>query len=197
MDTLTSFRVSRQQLSFDNFYQMTSVSRRDRELEELRQTLRAVLRGLWRRRRVPFDAGPGTWNLTPRHLAVLAHVGSEGPRTVGEIAAELGLSLPAVSKLSRELEAQAFVRRSEHIDDRRRTVVDLNALTSKRVLAWVEQRNAPLAATLEALTAEERRALLKGLHLLAEALRKEAREGGCGRGHRRRRRSAGGAHDAG
>lgn len=175
---------------------MTSVTRRDRELEELRGALRAVLRGLWRRRRVPLDLGPGEWRLTARHLAVLAHVATEGPRTVGQIAVELGLSLPAASKLGRELEEQTLVRRSEHVDDRRRTVVDLNALTDKRVLAWVERRNAPLTATLDALEPDERRALLKGLGLLADALREEGGDRGQGCGRRRRPRSGGDARDA-
>lgn len=167
---------------------MTPVTGRDPELEGLRQALRAVLRGLWRRRRVPLELGAGEPRLTARHLAVLAHVGSEGPRTVGEIAAELDLSLPAASKLSRELEERSLVRRSEHVDDRRRTVVDLNALTSKRVLAWLEARNRPLVTTLRSLAPAEREAFLKGLRLLAEALRDEVRPGEeCARGPRRRR----------
>ena len=67
-----------------------------------------------------------------------------------------------------------LVRRAEHVDDRRRTVVDLNALTSKRVEAWLEERNRPLARTLSALSIAERRAFLRGLRVLAEALQDEA-----------------------
>jgi len=156
---------------------MTTIPRRDRELRELRGLLRAVLRGLWRRRRPTpelLELVGGDQGLGPRHVAVLAHVGAEGPRTVGEIARELGLSLPAASKLTRELEDHTLVRRSEHVDDRRRTVVELNALTSKRVRAWLTQRNSPLERALAALSAAEREAFLKGLRALAEALMEES-----------------------
>jgi DNA-binding MarR family transcriptional regulator len=110
---------------------MATVTRK--ELGELRQALRTVLRGLWRRRRPTaelLDLVGGDPPLSPRHVSVLAHVGGEGPRTVGEIARELGLTLPAASKLIRDLEEHTLVRRSEDPEDRRRTMVDLNALTS-------------------------------------------------------------------
>jgi len=159
---------------------MTSIPEREHELQELRGLLRTVLRGLWRRRRPTselLDLVGGDPPLGPRHVAVLAHVGTEGPRTVGEIARELGLSLPAASKLTRELEDHTLVRRSEHVDDRRRTVVDLNALTSKRVRAWIDRRNGPLEHALATLTVSEREAFLKGLRALGEALMEES---GCG-----------------
>jgi len=168
---------------------MITVTRRAAELAELRRALRAVLRGLWRRPWTSPALVPAEPRLTARHLAILAHVGSEGPRTVGEIAADLGFSLPAASKLTRELEMRLLVRRSEHVDDRRRTVVDLNSLTAAEVTAWLDARNRPLAQTLSALSVFERRAFLKGLNLLADALREEARDPeGCGPRRRRRGR---------
>jgi DNA-binding MarR family transcriptional regulator len=157
------------------------------ELAELRGLLRRVLRGLWQRRRPSDDlfeaAGPGV-RLTRRHVAVLAHIGTEGERTVGELAQELGLSLPAASKLTRELEDRSLVQRREDIDDRRRTVVDLNALTSERVRAWLERRTRPLERTLDALTAAERDAFLKGLRTLADALMEESADGPLRSHHR-------------
>lgn len=150
------------------------------QLRELRHLLRRILRGLWQRRRPNDDllalVGGGR-PLTRRHVAVLAQIGSEGERTVGELARELGLSLPAASKLTRDLEDRSLVRRREHVDDRRRTVVDLNALTSERVREWLDRRNRPLRRTLEALTPEERDAFLKGLRTLADALMEESADG--------------------
>jgi DNA-binding MarR family transcriptional regulator len=166
---------------------MVQTRRDEEELRELRQALRSVVRGLWRRRRPHFELFRGESRLTPRHVAILAHIGTDGPRTVGDIARELGLSLPAASKLTRELEERTLVRRSEHVDDRRRTVVDLNALTSQRVQAWLESRNRPLEATLDALSPAERRGFLKGLRVLADALRDEAAAVGEDCGPRRRR----------
>jgi DNA-binding MarR family transcriptional regulator len=160
---------------------MTRISQRERELRELRLHLRTVLRGLWRRRRPRLDAAlAGGRRLGPRHLAILTYVATEESPTVGEIAEALGLSLPAASKLSRELEGASLVRRREHVDDRRRTVVELNALTSKEVLAWLDDRNRPLAAALDALTPDERAAFLKGLRALAQALMEESACGSVG-----------------
>jgi DNA-binding MarR family transcriptional regulator len=168
---------------------MTSIPEHD--LDELRHALRRVLRGLWRRRRATPELEAlvsGDPPLGPRHVAVLAHVGSEGPRTVGEIAEELGLSLPAASKLTRELEDHELVRRSESVDDRRRTVVELNELTAQPVRAWLGRRNAPLEQALAQLSATERAAFVKGLRALADALMEESAHGPLRSHHRRAHR---------
>jgi DNA-binding MarR family transcriptional regulator len=184
------FVAIRQQLPVDNFYHtMTIPDRdRDRELGELRVLLRRVLRGLWRRRRLPPEilelAHESGRRLGPRHLAVLAHIGTEGERTVGELARELGLSLPAASKLTRDLEDQLLVHRREHLDDRRRTVVALNPQTSKAVLTWLERRNRPLQLALDALAPAEREAFLKGLRALSDALMEESECGSLRPHHR-------------
>ena len=150
------------------------------QLGELRQLLRRVLRGLRHRSRPPDELLALVSREPPlgrRHIAVLAHIATEGPRTVGQIADELGLTLPAASKLARDLEDHTLVYRREHPDDRRRTLVDLNALTQKQVLAWIGRRDRPLAQALAGLSAAEREAFLKGLRSLAEAL---VEESACG-----------------
>jgi DNA-binding MarR family transcriptional regulator len=157
------------------------------ELSELRGSLGRVMRGLWQRRRPTEDllAVVGrSPRLTRRHVAVLAQIGTEGERTVGELARELGLSLPAASKLTRDLEDSSLVRRREDADDRRRTVVDLNALTSDQVRAWLDRRNRPLEQTLDSLTPGEREAFLKGLRILGDALMEESGDGPLGSHHR-------------
>jgi DNA-binding MarR family transcriptional regulator len=158
---------------------MEAMSRRDSELERLRRSLRAVLRGLWRRRRPPAELGKflrGDPPIGPRHIAMLVHVGTEQdePPTVGELAEVLGLSLPAASRIARDLEEHSLVHRREHAADRRRTVVDLNALSVREVEAWLARRDTPLRATLAALTATERAAFLKGAEILADELMKES-----------------------
>jgi DNA-binding MarR family transcriptional regulator len=157
------------------------------ELAELRQLLRRVLRGMWSRRRpTPELLGlvGGDPPLGRRHVGVLAHVAAEGERTVGEIARDLGLSLPAASKLVGELEDHTLVSRHEDPADRRRTVVRLDPATSKQVLGWLGRRNQPLEATLAALTAAERQGFLKGMRALADALMEESACGPLGRHHR-------------
>ena len=122
---------------------------------------------------------------------MLAQVALNDGQTVGELAEAVGLSLPAASKLTTELEAHGLVRRREDPDDRRRTVVELNEETVGTVRAWIERRNRPLEEALATLTPDERRAFLKGLAALAAALMEES---SCGplRSHHRaahRRRS--------
>src|ERR1043166_2631748 len=93
------------------------------EVAELRQLLRRVMRGLWSRRRPTpelMQLVHGA-SLGRRHVALLAHVGTEGARSVSELARELGLSLPAASTLARDLEEHGLLERSEDPTDRRRT----------------------------------------------------------------------------
>jgi len=159
----------------------------DDELTELRQLLRRVMRGLWARRRPSaelLELVSGEPPLGRRHVGLLAQIGTEGERSVGELAAELGLSLPAASKLTRDLEDHGLVERREDPEDRRRTVVALNAATAKRVRAWLDRRSAPLERALAALDKKEQEAFLKGLRALGDALMEES---ACGtqRSHHR------------
>ncbi len=154
--------------------------RREAEVQELRRLLRAVLRALWRRRRPPADLArflEGEPPISRRHVALLVQVGTEGERTVGQLAEELGLSLPAASRLARDLEQHSLVHRREANEDKRRTIVDLNALSERDVRAWLGRRDEPLRRALAALDDEERAAFLKGLRTLADEL---MRESACG-----------------
>ena len=169
---------------------MENIPRAD-DLTELRRLLRRVLRGTWSRRRPTPELLAlvgGDPPLGRRHVGVLAHVAAEGERTVGEIARELGLSLPAASKLVGELEDHGLVNRREDSDDRRRTVVALDGRTAEQVLAWLDRRNRPLEEALATLTAAERSAFLKGMRALAEALMEESTCGPVGRDDRKTHR---------
>ena len=169
---------------------MTDIPGAD-DLAELRQLLRRVIRGSWARRRPSpelLELVRGDPPLGRRHVGVLAHVAAEGERTVSEIANDLGLSLPAASKLVGELEDHSLVSRHEDPDDRRRTVVRLDPETSRRVLGWLGRRNQPLEAALATLTDEERQGFLKGMRALADALMEESPRGPLGRHHRKAHR---------
>lgn len=147
------------------------------DTDELGQLLRRVMRGLWARRRPTAELlalVEGEPPLARRHVAVLAHVAGEGERTVGEVAQALGLTLPAASKLARELEEHRLLVRREDPEDRRRTVVGLHDDTAAAVRRWFARRRRPLEHALDALTAEERAAFLKGLRALADALMEES-----------------------
>jgi DNA-binding MarR family transcriptional regulator len=149
------------------------------------------MRGAWSHRRPTpelLELVGGDPPLGRRHVGVLAHVAAEGERTVSEVAHELGLSLPAASKLIGELEDHGLVTRREDPEDRRRTVVRLDPETSKQVLGWLGHRNRPLEQALATLDADERRAFLKGMRALADALMEESACGPLGRHHRKAHR---------
>ncbi|HEX3805522.1 MAG TPA: MarR family winged helix-turn-helix transcriptional regulator [Gaiellaceae bacterium] len=150
------------------------------DLQELRQLLRSVTRGLRARH------GPdlGDVRLGRRHVGLIAHLGTDGPSTVSELAAALGVSLPAASMLTRELEEHGLVERREDPDDRRRTVVTLDDASAQAVRTWIEARNRPLERALSKLDAKERAAFLKGLRALAEALMEESEHGPVRSHHR-------------
>lgn len=143
------------------------------EVAQLRHALRRVMRGAWRRR------GPGL-GFGRRHAGVLAYVATAERPTVGEVAEALGLSLPATSKLARDLEEAGVLVRGADPDDRRRTVLHLDAQTATQVRTWMTERDRPLVAALDTLTADERAAFLKGLNALADALMKESAHGALG-----------------
>ena len=127
------------------------------------------MRGLWSRR------GPalGDRRLGRRHVGLLAHLG-EGESTVSELAEALGISLPAASTLTRELEEDGLVVRREDPDDRRRTVVTLHEQAVPAVREWLASRHRPLELALATLDDRERAAFLKGLRALADALMEES-----------------------
>ena len=163
----------------------------DDQPSELRELLRRVMRGLWARRRPTqelLELVSGDPPLGRRHVGLLAQVGTEGERSVGELAHELDLSLPAASKLIRELEDHRLVERREDPEDRRRTVVSLDPETAERVRVWLERRSKPLEQALAALDPKEREAFLKGLRALGDALMEESACGSERHHHRKAHR---------
>jgi DNA-binding MarR family transcriptional regulator len=167
----------------------------DDQLSELSRLLRRVMRGLWARRRPTqelLELVSGDPPLGRRHVRLLAQIGTDGERSVGELARELDLSLPAASKLTRDLEDHGLVERREDPEDRRRTVVALSPRTAKRVNVWLERRSKPLEQALATLDPKEREAFLKGLRALGDALMEES---ACGpKRHHDRKAHRRGAH---
>lgn len=157
------------------------------ETDELRTLLHRVLRGLRFRHGLSpelVELLQGDPPLGRRHVALLDAVATEPGRSVGELALELDLSLPAASKLARDLEEHRLVRRSEDAADRRRTVLDLDDATRPLVETWLGGRDRPLRQALAQLDDAERAAFLKGLGALGDALLEESGRGPLRSHHR-------------
>ncbi len=105
--------------------------------------------------------------LGPRHGSAL-FVLQSGPRTVGQLADELELSLAATSNLVAELDHAGLAERQQDPADRRRTIVRIAEESRGAVNAWCTGHTAPLARALGRLSAKERAVFVKALTFLEQ-----------------------------
>jgi DNA-binding MarR family transcriptional regulator len=118
--------------------------------------------------------------LGPRHVAALEQL-RDGPLTVGDLAAGLGLTMSTVSGVLAGLDQAGFIERSPDRADRRRTIVAI--APGQRVMAeeWLDGAAAPLARVLARLGPDERSAFLKAMDMLEAEFRGGGGDGppGC------------------
>lgn len=138
----------------------------DAALREVLRALPEIAAGL-KRPGVPAPLTP-LFNFGPRHLPVLTHLLLDGPMSVGELAEHLGLALPTTSLMVRDLSSVGLVERTEDPDDRRRRIIGINPEHLPTVRDWLDTRADPVRAALNRLSPAERRALAKGMRILAE-----------------------------
>ena len=115
-------------------------------------------RGDWRRKvaeatGLPFNRARALWRL------------ERGPRTLAELAHDMGTDAPAATVLINALEDRGLVTRRPHPTDRRAKHVALTA-AGRRVLAIVERIADEPPAALEALPAREAARLRETLEKL-------------------------------
>jgi DNA-binding MarR family transcriptional regulator len=104
-------------------------------------------RGDWRRKvteatRLPFSRVRALWRL------------EKGPRTLADLAHELGTDAPATTVLVNALEQRGLVKRAPHPTDRRAKQVSLTA-AGRRVLDIVDRIPDPPPAAFERLPQEQ------------------------------------------
>lgn len=115
------------------------------------------------------DAGPR--GLTPTQAQILAVIEGDpggGPR-IGELAARLAVSAATVSDAVRALVRKGLARKEPAADDARAVVVRLTAAggrAARETASWPDF----LTGTVDALTAEEKRVLLRSLVKMIRAL---------------------------
>lgn len=118
----------------------------------------------------------GDEELSVAQLGALMLLEFEGERSVGELAALLGRSLSATSRLLDGLVRRELAVRREDPSDRRTRLAAIGS-RGHALLEQVMRRRADAQLGLMAtLTPEEQAAVMRGMALLAEAARRRARD---------------------
>jgi DNA-binding MarR family transcriptional regulator len=106
-------------------------------------------------------------SVPPAQLRALLIVDRAGGLNLNTLAARVGASASATSRLCDRMEVAGLLTRDRAAGSRREIVLALTE-SGRRLAEWVrEQRRAALADLLEAMTPEGRAALIRGLGELA------------------------------
>lgn len=115
-------------------------------------------------------------DLSYARMRLLGALHCKGPQIMTSISDELRVTRRNVTALVDALEEEGLVRRQPHPTDRRATVIELTERGAKRVSGMYEEHRAAVAELFEGLSNDDRRALIRLLGSLREALRdREAR----------------------
>ena len=131
--------------------------------EELTLSLAALMRHLLVSTGRDFFQEVERLGLSLSQIKTLQLMSDREPDTIGALAADLGLSLPAVSRAVEGLHKRGLVKRVECSSDRRAKRVSLTAKGRRTVESLVALRVAGLRRFVEGLEPHERDALAEGL----------------------------------
>jgi DNA-binding MarR family transcriptional regulator len=106
--------------------------------------------------------------VSPGHIQVMIAL-AKGPRSVGKLAEELGVSPPAATQLVDRLAEHGMVDRHHDPSDRRVVLVDYVEGMHEVARRIVADRRRPLREAMSKMTDVEALAFVKGLRLLAES----------------------------
>lgn len=128
--------------------------------DEVRELLLLMPRIVGRIKRTPVPDALRELDLAPRHLSLLSMLLLDGPQTVSELAASLGLAPTTVSLIVGDLSRKGVLARREDEADRRRRIVDLSDDSREAITAWLARGGQAWRVALAPLTAEQRRAFV-------------------------------------
>jgi len=109
-------------------------------------------------------------SLTRAQLRILALLRQEGPATVGQLAAHLGVTLPSITATVDRLVQQGLVIREDDPADRRRVINRLTPAGAALIERLQEGRRARLVAALQRLSEEELNRLAAALEVFEQAI---------------------------
>jgi DNA-binding MarR family transcriptional regulator len=118
--------------------------------------LRATVSQLTRQLRAALPAD----GISVAKLSVLGQLHRLGPLTPSELARRERVKLQSLTRLLAELEADGWLSREVHAEDRRQSVLTLTPLGAKALTADVHRREASLVAAIGAVLSETEQAQL-------------------------------------
>lgn len=146
---------------------------RERIVDEVLMLLPALTRGMGKPSPVEFDeiasqGVPVDVHISPGHVQVLIAL-ARGPRSVGQLADEVGVSPPAATQLVDRLVEHGMVERRHDPGDRRVVLVDYVPGMQGVARRMMEGRRNQLRQVVGSLTDEEAEGFLKGLKMLVRS----------------------------
>jgi DNA-binding MarR family transcriptional regulator len=117
----------------------------------------------------------GTGEAGATRVAALARLDREGPATMRELAAALGVSPQAVTGTVDALEADGLVMRERHPTDRRKVTIRLAEHATDRARAAQSDRSDALGALFDGIAKEDRAAFARVAEALLERIEARGR----------------------
>lgn len=130
---------------------------------EIRELLLVMPRLVGRAKRMPLPEQLHGFDLAPRHLSLLSLLLLDGPLTVNELAARLGVAPTTVSLIVGDLSRKGVLVRREDEADRRRRIIDISAESRPAISQWLSPGARAWRHALGPLTAEQRRVFVDTL----------------------------------
>lgn len=125
-----------------------------------------------RLRPLPRQAGDAN-RASLAQVKAMNHLAQHGQQTMSELARGLDISLPAATDLVDRMLAAGAVERVRDERDRRIVLVRLSPAAHERMKPLIEYRRRAVRDVLEQLGENEAEIFMRGLRLLADALRHE------------------------
>ncbi|MFC7533140.1 MarR family transcriptional regulator [Actinoplanes sp. GCM10030250] len=129
----------------------------------VRELLLVMPRLVGRVKRIPPPEQLRGLDLAPRHLSLFSLLLLDGPMTVSELAAKLGVAPTTVSLIVGDLTRKGVLVRREDEADRRRRIIDISADSRPAISQWLSPGAHAWRHALDPLTAEQQRAFIDTL----------------------------------
>jgi DNA-binding MarR family transcriptional regulator len=129
-------------------------------------------------KRLPLPEQLRSFDLAPRHLSLLSLLVLDGPQTVSELAAHLGVAPTTVSLIVGDLSRKGVLVRREDDADRRRRIIAISPGSRPAITQWLAPGANAWRRALAPLTPAQRRVVVDTL-LAYESAFTDAHESGA------------------